>query len=509
MLHQQASQYGTYGDTSYALDLDYHHNNGVRVSNALDNIFWTTTIKQQITPRDTVMLMAQYEDYSSGDNFQCYYQTNARPNYKFTEQQQPELVGSWHHEWSPGINTLLLAGRLVDDQSFSDKNAPLYQFQENPVPPGGIEFTNFPKFDVNYHESFAIYSAELNQIFQSDRVTLLAGARYQSGMFHTQNQLGNETGLPGFLLPALPVTASTTGLFQRETGYSCLTVKPLENLWLTGGVAADQETYPNDFRQPPISAGEASRSQLGPKAALVWSPLPQVTLRGIYTRSLGGVSLDESYRLEPTQLAGFPQAFRSLISESVVGSQSAPTFETLGTALDLKLGTRTCAGIQVERLRSEVNMGIGDFITPFGAPFSAQPPSVSFTEEQLHYTENTFGVSLNQLAGQEVVFGVDYKITQSDLGYLYPGLSSAGQTQRARLGEADAYALVNHPSGFYVRPEVHWYGQNDNPRPGTAPEPRVSFFQENLFAGYRFAHRRAELQMGILNLSGGGYNWTR
>ena len=452
------------------------------------------------------MLMAQYEDYSSGDNFQCYYQTNARPNYKFTEQQQPELVGSWHHEWSPGINTLLLAGRLVDDQSFSDKNAPLYQFQENPVPPGGIEFTNFPKFDVNYHESFAIYSAELNQIFQSDRVTLLAGARYQSGMFHTQNQLGNETGLPGFLLPALPVTASTTGLFQRETGYSCLTVKPLENLWLTGGVAADQETYPNDFRQPPISAGEASRSQLGPKAALVWSPLPQVTLRGIYTRSLGGVSLDESYRLEPTQLAGFPQAFRSLISESVVGSQSAPTFETLGTALDLKLGTRTCAGIQVERLRSEVNMGIGDFITPFGAPFSAQPPSVSFTEEQLHYTENTFGVSLNQLAGQEVVFGVDYKITQSDLGYLYPGLSSASQTQGARLGEADAYALVNHPSGFYVRPEVHWYGQNDNPRPGTAPEPRVSFFQENLFAGYRFAHRRAELQLGILNLSGGGYN---
>ena len=501
--HEQASQYGTFGGTSYALDLDYHHNNGVRVNNALDNINWNTTIKQQITAQDTAMLLVQYQDYQSGDNFQYYYQTNARPFYKFDEQQQPELVGAWHHEWSPGMNTLLLLGRLVDDQTFSDRGSDegggFYRFQETP---GGIVVQQVP-MNVNYNENFEIYSAELNQIFQWERVTLLAGGRYQSGTFQTSNQMSNPTGTPIFLLPKFPLTAETSSLFQRETAYSYLTLEPVENLWLTGGAAADHETFPNDFRQPPISAGEATRSQVGPKAGLVWSPLPALTWRGIYTRSLGGVSLDESYRLEPTQLAGFPQAFRSLISESLVGSQSAPTFETLGTALDLKLGTRTYAGIEVERLRSEVNQGIGDFLTPFGAPFTGVT-SVSSTERQLHYTEHTMALSLNQLIGDEVVVGADYKITQSDLGYVYPSVRSLDATQKARLQQADSYALFSHPSGFFARPEVHWYGQSDS---GQLPyEPGVGFFQENLFAGYRFAHRRAELQLGILNLSGGSYN---
>ena len=44
----------------------------------------------------------------------------------------------------------------------------------------------------------------------------------------------------------------------------------------------------------------------------------------------------------------------------------------------------------------------------------------------------------------------------------------------------------------------------------TMPDTRrsslhVSFVQENIFVGCRFAHRRTELQLGILNLSGGGY----
>jgi hypothetical protein len=226
-------------------------------------------------------------------------------------------------------------------------------------------------------------------------------------------------------------------------------------------------------------------------------------LRGVYTRSLGGVSLDESYRLEPTQLAGFPQAFRSLISESIVGSQSAPTFDTLGAALDLKLGSRTYAGIQVERLGSDVNQGVGYFVFPNGGTTVA----TSSTGEQLDYVERTLAVSLNQLVGDEVVVGAAYKITQSDLRQALPGVPAAAvppTSYEANLHEVDSYILLTHPSGFYARAEANWCGQSNA---GFSPaEPDVSFFQENLFAGYRFAHRRAELQLGILNLSGGGYN---
>src|SRR6185295_9164789 len=104
---------------------------------------------------------------------------------------------------------------------------------------------------------------------------------------------------------------------------------------------------------------EDRRSQGGSKAAIVRSPLQEATMRGIYTRSLGGVSLDESYRLEPTQLAGFPQAFRTLISESIVGSVAAPEYETFGLALDLKLASRTYLGIQAERATAEVRRDVG------------------------------------------------------------------------------------------------------------------------------------------------------
>ena len=378
------------------------------------------------------------------------------PTFKYEEQQQPTLVSTWRHEWSPGMNTLLLLGRLELDQQLSDQRVGFYLFEVEP-PPAPIHPSSVGPFNLNYSNNVEIYAAELNQIFQWERVTLSAGARYQSGTFQTQDQLISSTGAPIFRLPKLPITTSSSGLFQRETAYGYLTVKPLENLWLTGGAAGDHETYPNDSRQPPIGPGEATKLQLGPKAALVWSPLPELTLRGIYTRSLGGVSFDESYRLEPTELAGFPQAFRSLISESLVGSQTAPTFETLGAALDIKLGTRTYAGFQVERLRSAVSEGTGDFLTHFGS-FSS---TVSSVQEQLNYTENTFGASLNQLIGNEVVVGAAYKITQSDLGLVFPGVTSLDAKEKARLGEADGYALFDHPSGFFARAEVHWYGQSD------------------------------------------------
>jgi tetratricopeptide (TPR) repeat protein len=496
MYHEQASQFGTYGNTSYALDLDYHHNDGVRVNNGLDDIEWDTTIKQQITPQDTALFLVQYQDYQSGDNFQYYNQTNARPNYKFDEYQQPILVGGWDHEWSPGMRTLALLSRLTDEQNFSDKAAPQLVLDE--FPNGAIYGVSSEPYDVNYQNQFDIYSAELNQICEWDRVTLSAGARYQTGTFQAQDQMGN-TPLP---ILFTPTANSISENFDRATGYSYLTVEPLKRLWLTGGFAYDQVKYPDNYRQPPVSSGQDERSQLGPKAALVWNPIPQATLRGIYTRSLGGVSLDESYRLEPTELAGFPQAFRSLISESIVGSVAAPSYETLGVALDLKLGPHTFAGIQAERLRTDVQRDDGVFILQNGVSSGATP-------ESLNYKEYDLSVSLNQLVGDKIVLGTSYSITRSELNDGLPDIpisvfTTAEQLEQSTLQQAEGYVQFNHPSGFFARAEAHWYGQVNS---GWTPaEPGDRFFQYNLFTGCYFMHRRAELEFGILNLTGENYN---
>jgi len=486
-----ASQYGTFGGTSYAFDLDYQHNDGVRPNNGLDSIEWYTTIKQQITPQDTLLALVKYEDYHSGDNFQYYDPTNARPNYRFDEYQQPIVVGGWHHEWSPGVHTLLLGGRLETEQYFSDLAAPQLTLIRNN---GAITLAGTTPLDVNYHNEFEIYLAELNQIFQWNRVTLSLGGRWQGGSFQTQAQFANSP---------LPLTSNPFAQiegFNRLTGYGYLTVEPLDRLWLTGGAAYDDITYPDNFRNPPLSPGEAHTYQLGPKAGLVWNPVPLLTLRGAYTRSLGGVSADESYRLEQTQVAGFPQTFRSLISESVVGSVTAPTYETYSVALDLKFSSRTYAGIQAQRLNTDVDRTVGALALDNGTP----PFVTTSTLEQLRYHENSIGASINQLLGDDLVVGASYTFDRVELGDVYPNIPVAGYdtTQHNDLHETSGYVLFNHPSGLFARADATWYHQINS----QAGQPGDDFVQENLYVGYRFLHRHAELMFGILNLSGQDYH---
>jgi hypothetical protein len=228
-----------------------------------------------------------------------------------------------------------------------------------------------------------------------------------------------------------------------------------------------------------------------------------LTLRGAYTRSLGGVSEDESYRLEQTQVAGFPQAFRSLISESVVGSVSAPTYETYSAALDLKFPSRTYVGIQAQWLNTDVDRTIGALALDNGQP----PFAPASTPEQLRYRENSLGLSVNQLLGDAFVVGASYKfdhVTLNDVLPLVPeaALPSARQTDHADLHEVTGYVLFNHPSGLFARADATWYHQNNS----DASMPGDDFIQENLYVGYRFLHRHAELMLGILNLSGQDYH---
>jgi Tfp pilus assembly protein PilF len=496
-----ASQYGTFGGTSYAFDLDYQHNGGVRPNNGLDSIEWYTTFKQQITPQDTLLALVKYEDYHSGDNFQYYDPLNPtngfRPNYHFDEYQQPIVVGGWHHEWSPGVHTLLLGGRLSTEQYFSDIAAPQLTLIRNN---GAITLAGTTPLDVNYHDEFEIYLAELNQLFQWNRVTLSLGGRWQGGSFQTQAQFANPPPGLASLFNNPVAQASLDEGFNRLTGYGYLTVEPFDRLWLIGGAAYDDMTYPDNFRNPPLSSGEAHTYQLGPKAGLVWNPVSLLTLRGAYTRSLGGVSEDESYRLEQTQVAGFPQTFRSLISESVVGSVSAPTYETYSVALDLKFPSRTYAGIQAQRLNTDVDRTVGALALDDGTP----PFVPTSTLEQLRYHENSIGGSINQLLGDMVVVGAGYTFDRVELGDVYPDVPVAGYntTQHNDLQEATGYVLFNHPSGLFARADATWYHQINS----QSGQPGDSFVQENLYIGYRFLHRHAELMFGILNLSGQDYH---
>jgi hypothetical protein len=515
-----ASQFGTLGNTSYSLDLDYQHNNGVRPNNALDRIEWYITIKQQLSPQDSVLLLTKYYNYSSGDNFQRYDQSMVRTNFEYDETQTPLLAVAYHHEWQPGVHTLFLAARLQDDLHYSDTGVQQQilftngaghvtsaaELGVNPAtgaPDGGM--------DVLYHSQLEIYSAELNQIFQNEWNTLVFGARSQHGDFITHDSL-TDVQPSGFayLFPneGTPAAsdAATSG-FDRETGYFYDTVEPDKGFLLTGGLAYDDMRFPINFRLSPVTSQDAERRRWSPKAALVWSLSDQVTFRAAFSRSLGGASFDESFRLEPVQLAGFNQAFRSIISESLVGSVAAPDYQLTGAALDVKLKTHTYFGLEGDLLSSVVNRDYGSFdYNGNSAPNSMFPVNAP---QQLDYHESSLTATLNQLVSDDISLGAQYQLTHANLHTLYaeipvsvtPGFDS---DNTANLQQATLFAAYNHPSGFFFRVESLWYHQNNNAY--NPPEPTVNFWQDNILAGWRLRRQRGEISFGILNLEDHDYH---
>jgi len=83
------------------------------------------------------------------------------------------------------------------------------------------------------------------------------------------------------------------------------------------------------------------------------------------------------------------------------------------------------------------------------------------------------------------------------------GLSNVNQHNSARLNQLNLYAIYSQPCGFFSRFEAIWSQQSNM---GYSPAlPGDDFWQFNIFAGYRFYHRAAEAQIGLLNIGDENY----
>ena len=326
-------------------------------------------------------------------------------------------------------------------------------------PTGAVAPSPFTLFtlplDLRYHSAFTTYTGEMNQIWEVENNTLVAGARFQSGEFHTSDQLNNP---PSFAVPFVTDPAAAQDFntsLERQSFYVYDTWRPFRRLSLTGGISYDHLSYPANYRNSPILDSQNSRSRVSPKAGLIWNPVGKLTLRGAYTRSLGGVSFDESVQLEPNQVAGFNQVFRSIISESVVGSVAAPTYENAGLLVEDKFGSGTYVAAQATLLRSDVDRRIGTFDASFlpGIGIVNIPPfTASSTPQQLRYEEQDLLFTFNQLLGDEWSLGAKYQLTFSNLETTFREIPVADSRQKATLHQAQVFAIYNHPCWFLRAP---------------------------------------------------------
>ena len=136
--------------------------------------------------------------------------------------------------------------------------------------------------------------------------------------------------------------------------------------------------------------------------------------------------------------------------------------------------------------------------------------SPSGTRQSLDFRERTLAVSLNQLVGRDWSFGARYAISDAELRGRFVDVpstvafvSTANQNSEAVLQQLTLAANYNHPRGFFARAESVWTQQSN--RSGDAALADADFWQFNLYAGWRFWQRRAELQLGLLNLGDQDY----
>ncbi len=502
---QSAAQCGTFGNSSFAVEEIYNSSHGYRDNSDLERTEFDFRFKHELTPKDSVYLEVSLGHSSGGNTAQYYDQAAAATApFRFEDRQEPNLIAGYHHEWNPGVHTLILAGRLSDVYSVTNPLQTTYGLFKDAA---GTLLGVSPLFlGQDYRSALEIYTAEVQQIWQTPRFTTVVGARYQDGSFDTRNLQANwfASQIDLFRGPVVQVFDTD---FRRMSVYGYEQWQVLDSVRLIGGLAYERLVIPVNHRFAPLSPMTEASHHLLPKGGMIWTPFKDTTLRAAYSESVGGASFDQSFQLEPTQVAGFNQAFRSLIPESVAGANAGAKFTSYGVSLEQKFSTRTYVAVQGELLESAVRRANGAFQF-----FDLVGPYLTTFHERLDFHEESLSVSLHQLVGRDWAFGAAYRVSHAELEDEFTDVTAAvgsaiGFAPRTMLAGTlqtlDVHAIYQNPWGLFARLNGSWTLQKNQ---GYQPvRPNEDFMQWDVLAGYRFLRRRFEIVIGVLNLAGQGY----
>jgi len=493
---QTGTMFGSVDGFSYAIDAAYQSLNGQQPNGSSESQQYLLTMKQRVTQEDEAYFQIGYLKSDAGDVALHYEPNSAQPGFHVEETQEPTLYAGWHHTWSPGSHTLLLFGRLDDtitlrnpDQNILFLQTGLFGGPVQSVQSGQV----VPPVNLHFHSEFTLYSTELQQILETPRYSLVVGGRWQSGNLDAHDSMTR-------VFPA--IDESVDSALERGNAYAYGSWQVFDPLRVIAGVSYDHLRYPDNADAPPLSSGESTGDLLAPKAGLIFEPWKRGLFRASYTKSLGGLYFDNSVRLEPTQVAGFNQAFRSLIPESVVGLVPGTEFETIAVGFDQSLRSGTWFGIEAQQLSSNGDRDVGAFQSFVDL---VAPQTATQTREKLDFRERSLVAYAGQLLGDNFSLGARYRISEAKLDERFPGIPNTAtgldqleSDERATLQQLSLTANFHHRCGAFAQWETSWYHQdNSGFNPST---PGDDFWQQNVIIGYRLPRRRAEVRLGVLNL---------
>lgn len=491
--------------------------------------------------------------------FQNYDNKAESPGFDFKEDQQPGLLlAGWNHRWAPGSNTLLLLGRLAATQRLSDPaaNQLLVTRDSSGLFPDLLEansfgfdqFTNpalrnsvtqnvdgslsyspellqaiapylgsgdptdihLTPFDFYTRRDFVIYSAEIQHILQTERNTILLGGRWQQGTIDTDVRMSVDRTkfLGGMETPAADQHVESD--YRKASLYAYDYWHALPSLTLIAGLNWDLTKHPDNFRNPPVNDGELNESSFSGKLGFTWSPSSYFTLRGAAAQGVGGLTFDESVRLEPSQIAGFNQSYRTVISESLAGSVEAPEYSIIGLSAEGMLPSRTWWGVSAGLIEQKVSRTLGVFTGYDSGAFLNSPAYFADgTPQRLDYLEENLTATVNQLIGDEFSAGLLWRLTRSKLETRFPELEPLQPELKdcGTLNEISLYGNWISPTGWFAHIEANFYDQNIYDQTAiSAAGNGDQFIQFNAWAGYRFNRNLCEIAAGVMNIGDSDYH---
>lgn len=495
---REASVYGGLDGLSYAIDVS-----SARVHGETPNGSWKrddvlAQLKQRVTNTDSVWIQLGWTDSDQGDLARRVDPTTAIQQFHAHEEQMPNLRLGWHHAWSPENQTLLLLGRLTESLQLTNPQPVVLFVRQTAGIPTSV--STAPLFHEQVDADYVVHAAELQHIWHPAHHQLILGGRIQHGDLERDSLLDRDISGP---LPSQHLEES----MDRMGGYVYDTWNPIQPLHLIAGLSYDHVAVPLNGETSPSTEGRRERDQVSPKIGLIFSPWSQGVLRMAWTRSLGGYLFDGNLLLEPAQLAGFPQSFRSLLPDSIGGTVPASKFDTAQVRFDQEFASKTHLGLEASFLDSTGERTIGTLVNALPLPV---PNSPSSTIESIEFRERNVQFDAVQRWGEGFSLGMRYRISEATWDREFPGLPAGlpgldgmrGREQ-AVMSHLSLTAQYDHRTGYFARWESETWIQHTGGSRAAADDESV--WQHHVWVGRRFFARRAELRLGLLNLAGTDY----
>lgn len=495
------SQFAQWNNSAYAFEGAYRNDPGEWRNGDIEQRELAFQWKQQLGPSDSLWLRVAEFEGDSGDLFARYDPGTANDRARVERLQRPVITAGLVHTWQPGLQTLLLASRLLDEVRLTDPfSSALVVARQEGVPIQARELG----FQQSFENRLEQYSLELQQLWETDfGLRTVAGVAGRWGDLTSHSRLVDPVELAGlFTDPA--TDARVRDDVSRVSAYAYETWTPWDPLSVTAGVTYERQEFPLNHRATPIQSGTDTAEFLLPKLGVMWRPWTGGTLRAAYAQTTSAGGFDPVLQLEPTHVAGVVQSYRSVIPETLGDTPAGSRFEVFGAAFEQRFPTRTYVTVAAEWIENRAPRAVGTFVLDFDEFGDLRDLAhAEALEQRQDFRERSLSLTVDQLLGEWFTVGVAYRLQVAELETEIESVRGVAEfpartDSLAVLHQVVPHVYFNHRSGVFASASARWLSQ-DNQR-DDAGLGDAAHWQLDVWAGYRFRSRQAEVAVGLLNL---------